>query len=135
MSTFFEILILILTLGVIGYPIFRKSKKPLEVLAGEGDTYHELLYKKDAAYTAIKDLEFDYQSGKLSEEDYSQMKEQFDREAISILEKIDQLEKKEKKLAVPVSSKPKTVFCAQCGKRNQVKNNFCFSCGTKLITQ
>jgi hypothetical protein len=102
------------------------------VLEGEGDTYHELLYKKDAAYTAIKDLEFDFQSGKLSEEDFVQMKDQFEKEAISILERIDRLEKEQKRSPTPDPAETESVFCARCGKENRATNNFCFSCGTRL---
>lgn len=132
-TTIAEILIFILVLGAIGFPIFRKVKRAQETFTGEGDALHELLYKKDAVYTAIKDLEFDSQSGKLSEADYSGMKERFEQEAIGILEKIDQLQKQEKERIKSSAPKiPDRVFCTQCGTENRSSHNFCFSCGHKI---
>lgn len=132
-TTIAEILIFILVLGAIGFPIFRKVKRTPETFLGEGDALHELLYKKDAVYTAIKDLEFDYQSGKLTETDYSGMKERFEQEAIEILEKVDQLQKQEKERIKSGAPKaPEKVFCTRCGTENRSSHNFCFSCGHKI---
>ena len=89
-----EILLIALVLVLIGYPIFVK---PAEIAAvDEGDEYHRLLYARDAAYTALKDLEFDFKTGKIDDEDYHTLKAQFEGEAVGILKKIDDFEKKPK---------------------------------------
>ncbi len=90
-----EIVLIALVLGFIGYPIFVKYAEVGEI--EEGDEYHNLLYLKDAAYIALKDLEFDFKTGKIDDEDYGNLKAQFESDAVGILKKIDEYEKKKKR--------------------------------------
>jgi len=89
-----EIFVIGAVLFGIGYPLFMQPK---EVTTGnEGDEYHNLLYAKDAALLAIKELDFDYDTGKVGEEDYKQIKKRFEAEAVAILKRIDKAEKLQK---------------------------------------
>lgn len=92
-----EIFIIGAVLFGIGYPLFMRPKEIAAV--NEGDEYHNLLYAKDAALLAIKELDFDYDTGKVGEEDYKQIKKQFEAEAVAIMKRIDKAEKMKKKLA------------------------------------
>ena len=92
----FEILLVGLVLFGIGYPLFMRPKEVKTV--DEGDEYHKLLYAKDAALLAIKELDFDYDTGKVGDEDYKQIKRQFESEAVAIMKQLDEaanLQKKE----------------------------------------
>src|SRR4030066_867818 len=87
-----EILIFISAMFFVGYPIFKKSGikgRESEVNEALG----ELIHKKEAAYTSIKDLDFDYRTGKLSEDDYKELKEKYEVEALHILRDIDDSER------------------------------------------
>lgn len=86
-----EIFVIGAVLLGIGYPLFMQPKEVTTV--NEGDEYHNLLYAKDAALLAIKELDFDYDTGKVGEEDYKQIKKQFESEAVAILKQIDEAEK------------------------------------------
>lgn len=55
----------------------------------------ELYAKRDAIYEAIKELELDYQVGKLSEEDYKRFSARLKREAAEILRRIDEYPKRQ----------------------------------------
>lgn len=55
------------------------------------DVLYKLNQQKELAYAAIKELDFDYNMGKLSEEDYNELKRQYKLEAVSVLQRIDQL--------------------------------------------
>ncbi len=52
----------------------------------------ELLAEKETAYAAIQELEFDRNSGKLSEKDYQAMRERQEAHAAVLLKQIDALE-------------------------------------------
>ena len=51
----------------------------------------ELEARKQAKYREIRDAEVDFETGKLSREDYRQLDRQLRREAIEILREIDKL--------------------------------------------
>ena len=57
----------------------------------EDDRLTELLGRKNAALGAIKDLEFDYRVGKMSEEDFARVNDRLRRQAIGLMEQVDQL--------------------------------------------
>ncbi|MBI3813876.1 MAG: hypothetical protein HY279_05345 [Nitrospinae bacterium] len=89
MITFVEILIFISAMFFVGYPIFKKSGV-VSRESGVNETLGGLIHKKELVYTAIKDLEFDYRTGKLSEDDYKDLKEKYETEALLILKEIDE---------------------------------------------
>ncbi|MFQ5432904.1 MAG: hypothetical protein ACE5EN_10410 [Nitrospinota bacterium] len=86
-----EIFLIGVVLFGIGYPLFMRPKE--ETTVNEGDEYHNLLYAKDAALLALKELDFDYDTGKVGEEDYRRIKKQFEGEAVAILKQIDKAQK------------------------------------------
>jgi hypothetical protein len=96
---------------------------------------HHLLSRKDSIYMAIKDLEFDYSTGKLSEEDYQELREKFALEASDVLREIDELSKGGSTAAAEPKGSPeknKAKACSDCGFKIEPGDSFCQSCGTKL---
>jgi len=127
----FEIILVIGVITAIGYPLFRSSKG--ETAIEEGDEYHKLLYRKDAAYLALKELEFDYSSDKIDSEDYLKLKSNMEREAVSILKQIDELKKKTAPAPKQAASRAKKGrFCTVCGEKLKLNDKFCGSCGKKI---
>ena len=57
----------------------------------EDDKLVELLGRKDAILQAIKDLEFDYRVGKMSQEDYQRLDQRLRRQAIGLIQQIERL--------------------------------------------
>ena len=57
----------------------------------EDDKLTELLGRKDSVMQAIKDLEFDYRLGKMSEEDYQRLDQRLRRQAIGLLQQIEKV--------------------------------------------
>ena len=86
-----EGLLVAFVLIIIGIPLFRKPAEDKTI--SEGDEYHNLLYAKDAAFMAIKELDFDYETGKMGEEDYREIKKKYEGEAVAIMKQIDEAEK------------------------------------------
>jgi len=83
---------IVITLGTVaylGYPIVRRDRTyapdQLDGLA----MVQELRAEKDTLLGAIKDLEFDLASGKLSNEDYSAMRSKYEARAMAVLQDLD----------------------------------------------
>lgn len=60
-----------------------------ESIHAESDDAFELIQRKDAALRSIKEVEFDFQMGKLSEEDFNQLNRQLRQQAIALLRRIE----------------------------------------------
>ena len=90
---------------------------------------------RTAALSALRDLDFDFQTGKVSQEDYPNLRAQLVAEAAKYVEaesaEEDRLEAliRARKTAM-ASEKP----CPQCGKKLDSGARFCPSCGTELTT-
>ncbi|MBI2860507.1 MAG: zinc-ribbon domain-containing protein [Chloroflexi bacterium] len=91
MITFIALLLTVLTFFIVVYP-FLKERFQVQVAAPD-DRKTELFSRRHTAYSMIKELEFDYQSGILSEDDYRELLTRYQDRAISILKDIDGAEK------------------------------------------
>ena len=91
----------------------------------------------------LKELEFDHQSGLLTDDDYHDLETRYKGKAISILKdmedtkKGDKAEDKvegeiEKQVRELRQSKSKGQFCSQCGTKHSPDAHFCPQCGAKL---
>jgi hypothetical protein len=68
--------------------------QPGEVEIGEAKTrYGYLQERKDATYENLRDLNFEYKAGKLSEQDYAMQRAALEDEAAAILAEMEAIEK------------------------------------------
>lgn len=82
-------LLVFLALTPVIAPFLRASE---ESPPRAGNTeLQEFLAEKQTLYAAIKELEFDYQAGKLALEDYQQTRYSYELRAVALLEQIDRL--------------------------------------------
>lgn len=86
MAELAAIILLILCIAYISYPFFIKSV--------DGDVFEQkersdLLLRKENLLKAIKEIEFDLKMGKISEEDYRDMKARFKEELIYVYRELD----------------------------------------------
>lgn len=92
MSSMIELVIALLISSVailaVAWPLLKKGPTPVLV---EDDSLVELLHRKDQVMTSIKDLEFDYRVGKLSEEDYQLYDQRLRRQAVGLLQQIEKV--------------------------------------------
>lgn len=127
MTTIVEVLLVLAVLTAIGYPLYVKPAAEGEV--DEGDERHKLLSAKEAAFVALKDLEFDYKTGKIDEADYAGLKARYESEAVTVMKRLDAA------VEVPPARKQtgeKTRFCSACGAKADVDDHFCAACGHPL---
>lgn len=150
MTIFFAVVLTVLTFVWVFYPFFRhKARLPA---TDENKKLEKLRSERDTTYSMLKELEFDYQSGITTEEDYRELEARYKRKAISTLREIDnagridsaepELDEIEQQVRKLRKSRGKTgarsgkpaegQFCPQCGSQAREKDKFCASCGASL---
>jgi len=100
----------------------------------------DLLLQKEAAIGTLKELEFDYVSGKLSHDDYSRLSAGYENSMIRLLKELDEYDSRdplsqaleEEILAVRKKEKSNDRFCVQCGSPVTAGFNYCPDCGGRV---
>lgn len=128
-------------LGAICIPLFRKEET-LESAILEETEWDLLQRKKEVVLGNIQDLDFEYKCGKLSEEDYQQIRSEMGTEAATVFQEIESIESSadldaliRREVAarrVKSTESPRTTACTSCGSANPATNKFCAECGAKL---
>ena len=157
----FVAVVAVIAIAYVVMPLFQPSK-PLR--AEEDDQLATLVQRKDETLRSIKEVEFDYHTGKLSQEDYERYDQRLRRQAVGLIRQIDvrspdltQLDESlesaiasRRQVADPVvangisptpveTSSPvftgEALFCHNCGAKAHPGDKFCAKCGTALRTE
>jgi hypothetical protein len=125
-------------LAAICVPLFRREST-LESAIIEETEWDVLLHKKEVLLGNIQDLDFEYKCGKLSENDYKQVRREMTGEVAQVLERIHGIEASldldaliRREIASRTDTKSTLHGCPSCGANNPPKNKFCSECGAKL---
>jgi hypothetical protein len=129
------IVALLATLGAtvvafVLYPVFAESRRALDAL---GDVEREILdleEKKSRLYTALTDLDFEKEAGKVSEADYETARNDYLAQVAAVLARLDQI-------AGPRGEKRKArkaAVCDGCGEKLPPEARFCMACGKKVAS-
>lgn len=136
--------VLVLLAGIyVLMPLFRKPKNGLETELVTETEWDRLLDRKTMIYGNLRDLEFEYKMGRLSDYDFQQLGAGYRNEAAGILKRLDNLsasEKPEKGKATRKAkqhvSESKTVqnapLCPNCGAEVFAGKKYCADCGQRL---
>jgi len=93
--------------------------------------------RKAAIYENLRDLQFEYRVGKLSDHDYQQTKKDLQRELAVVMAEVDRL----KLQLSPNGSKPPApkpvdpLTCPSCGAKFPQPLKFCGECGKPMQVQ
>lgn len=114
--------------------ILSVRAKDLPVPEPESPFVH-LDERKAAIYENLRDLQFEYRVGKLSDEDYQTTKKDLQKELAGVLADVDQLKGRLNGSAVapapaPVPADPLT--CPSCGAKFAAALKFCGECGKPM---
>ena len=119
-----------LTLAVVLYTLFVRSQDLPE--AAPVNPLQHLEARKAVIYENLRDLQFEYRLGKLSDADYQQTKVGLQKELAGVLEEIERV-KSGAPAAAPVKPavKPGTV-CPHCNATFPKPLKFCGECGKEM---
>jgi hypothetical protein len=85
------VIAVVLSAGAIYFAVAPLLKPGKATLLVEDDKFTQLLGRKDATLQAIKELEFDYRVGKMSDEDFQRMDQRLRRQAIVLIQQVEKL--------------------------------------------
>jgi NADH pyrophosphatase NudC (nudix superfamily) len=90
--------------------------------------------RKAAIYENLRDLQFEYRVGKLSDQDYQNTKKDLQRELASVLAEVDALKAQLAGQAAPPAppSVSNGFLCASCGAKFEKPLKFCGECGKPM---
>jgi hypothetical protein len=137
---------IVLTLGVLAFTLGVRAKdlpEPEPV-----SPFKHLDEHKATIYENLRDLQFEYRLGKLSEEDYQQTKKDLQTELAGVMAEIDALRQKlgagavapvkAVKAAAPKPAAPKAAdgtVCPHCGAKFAKPMKFCGECGKAMLVE
>jgi hypothetical protein len=130
---------------LLGGPLGAKRT----VLVDEAGPLTELMQRKDMLLLSIKELEFDHQTGKLSDEDFQRLDQRLRQQAIGLLRQIERIApastaleseleeaiRRQRKVQVQPAARTldePQMFCPRCQNPVNAGDNFCPKCGLAL---
>src|SRR5579863_10211939 len=123
----------LLTIGVLVFILSVRTKdlpEPAPV-----SPFEHLDERKAAIYDNLRDLQFEYRVGKLSDEDYQQTKQDLQKELAVVLAEIDRVKQTLASAAPAPAPKPAAkkgpprYVCPSCKAEFPTQLKFCGECG------
>ncbi len=88
--------------------------------------------QKVDAYAAIKEAEFDYQMGKLSDVDFKLVRDKYAAQALDAIAALDTASTTRTRQIKEGRRPARIAFCPICGRGVPPRANFCPACGQSL---
>jgi hypothetical protein len=122
------------TLALLGFT-FLVRRRDLPQAAGVAPWQH-LEGRKAAIYENLRDLQFEYRVGKLSDDDYQRTKKELQAELAGVMAEIDSLKAGAGAAAAPAKETPAerapAKKCPHCGAKFEKALKFCGECGKPM---
>lgn len=126
------VLACLLTVGLVLFVLTVRAK---DLPAPEtASPFQHLDERKASIYENLRDLQFEYRVGKLSDQDYQQTKLDLQRELAGVLAEVDKLKAQlSQGQAAPVAApRPSRFVCRHCRAEFSQRLKFCGECGKPL---
>jgi hypothetical protein len=132
--------IIVLTCAVaIAVIAFILGVRPKDIPEPEPvSPFQHLDERKAAIYENLRDLQFEYRLGKLSDDDYQSTKKDLQKELARVLAEVDSLKNAVGAPAAPPAAPAKVVtpptgyVCPSCGAKFPTALKFCGECGKPM---
>ena len=122
----------LLTVGAIAYTLLVRDKDVPQPEAVTG--WEHLEQRKARIYDNLKDLQFEYRVGKLSEADYLATKQTLQSELASVMAELDRVKGSPPPPATVAAKKPDgAMVCPHCGAKFPIALKFCGACGKEMV--
>lgn len=128
---------ILLLAGVLAFVLFVRPQDLPE--APQPSPTQHLDERKAAIYENLRDLNFEYRLGKLSDDDYQKAKAGLQQELAKVMASIDEIVKgspaqKQAAAAQPKPARPNSQkhVCPHCGAAFEKAMKFCGECGKSM---
>jgi len=124
--------------------LFILGVRPKDLPEPEPESpFQHLDERKAAIYENLRDLQFEYRLGKLSDEDYQSTKRDLQKELAGVLAEVDRLKLQlgvngavPPPVPAPKPVKAAGIVCPACGAKFEKELKFCGECGKPMkVTQ
>jgi rubrerythrin len=88
--------------------------------------------QKFEAYAAMKEAEFDFNMGKLSDTDLAAMRDKYRAQALEAIAALEAAGAREPRRVAEARRPKRVAFCPACGHATPQRVNFCPACGRSL---
>jgi hypothetical protein len=78
----------------------RRDQLRSELLDEELGQIEELVARKSNLLQSLRDLEFDHETGKLADDDYERLKTRYERKAVRVMQRLDELRGEDRREAI-----------------------------------
>jgi hypothetical protein len=119
----------VLTVGAIAFTLLVRQKDVPEPEAASG--YEHLEQRRARIYEQLRDLQFEFRVGKLSEADYQTTKQSLQTELAGVLAQLDKASGQAPPPAPAVKAVDRTK-CPHCGAKFAQPMKFCGQCGKAI---
>jgi hypothetical protein len=144
------ILVVVGVVAFVLHPIVAQRSAPLGRLEDEPT---EAQARKRIALMALRDVEYEFATGKLDEADYGSLKSELAAEALEAI-RVEESERREASTSAGAEDRHpgavelleleeeieayraglrQAIACERCGGLNEMGSRFCANCGTKLL--
>jgi len=125
--------VMVLSFGAIAWP-FLGRRVSGDAAPKPARPWDDLVSQRDTTYQALKELEFEYNLGNLSDADYADLRERYRTQAAGVLQKLDtateHIDLEDAPPAVPAGSPGTT--CPSCRETSVAGDAYCARCGERL---
>ena len=131
---------LLLVSAVVMFILLPVAKGQHASLTREDDELTDAEARRRVTLLALRDVEYDYHTGKLDESDYLALRAELSAEALAALQ---EAERKaggsdadiEAEIAAVRAGLDAGTTCGDCGHRNPDGSRFCAACGMELASR
>ncbi len=138
------LLMMLVAFAVVGWPLITESHGQRRE-SGASSPWDDLVGQRDSAYLGIKELDFEYELGNLSESDYQRLRQRYRTEAATTLQKLDAVvdgggdtppsDRVASTGTAPSDSIQAELPCPSCGRSTEAGDRHCWGCGVQLGRQ
>ena len=114
---------------IVGWPFFRPNRDE-DTLLPSPESIDLWERQKVEAYGAIKDAEYDLQTGKMSQLDFEFIRDKYAGRALEAIAALEQ--SKAKTRETRPQGAVRFLFCPDCGNKLPARAQFCPGCGRAL---
>jgi hypothetical protein len=130
MTVLLGLVLAIAAVFVVVSPILRpKSARPAPGPVFDDPEDDPVEHRKELALAALKEIEFDRETGKLSDSDYQAMLARYTQEAVEALRAADAVAQL---IAEARRAGKGKRFCTNCGAELEGSGRFCVECGARV---
>jgi hypothetical protein len=129
--------------ALVAVPLLSMESAASPTLPVDVTPLADLKRRRLVVYENLKDLEFEYQAGKIASQDYQSLRQNYLGEAATLMaasQEAEQPKETDALLEREVAARralrkvppPQDYICPHCGFENPVPVKFCGECGTRI---